>query len=1189
MLLPISVFAQKDTSFWFAAPDVNQFLVFNPHDRPILLRLTTFSTAASITVSIPADPTFIPITISVAANASGTIDLSNWADQIENSQANSIANKGIQIRSTADITAYYEINSSCNCNPELFSLKGRNSLGNEFIIPSQSEWSIDSVRFPQARSAFNIVATEDNTVINITPSKHLIGRLPGIPFSILLNKGQTFSNQGLYRSGVSLLNGSIVTSDKPIAVTANEDLLMSDGPCADLAGDQLIPTSIWGNEFVVIRGALNNKDKIVITAMTNGTTIFLNGNATPAATINRGSSYEINLSAQPTSYITANNKVSVYHYTGVNCEIGSAVIPKINCTGSNDVAITRSNDEDAVVFITTRTGNQAGFTVNGSSSIVTAADFSPVPGSAGNYVYCKKNLNGLISTGNASRFQNSIGKFQLGFLNGADASTLTGCRYGFFSDFKSGSVSRSQIEICRLDSAQLNAFGGISYQWSPATGLSNTNAANPKASPTVTTDYKVIITTAEGCIDSAFIKVVINTTCIPTLIPCNNWLNTPSQPSWVNIGDLDVSGNQLTVEALVNIKGVPPGGSILGLDVVSKHTNPSDVNYLLRSSHAELSTTNGYFNTPDPCDLEMNKTYHLAMVYDGAILKYYRNGFLMGQVAATGNMIQSDLPTGIGFISTLLQAENFIGFINNVRIWNVARSQAQLNTYMNTTLPSPATQTGLLAYYTFDNLLNKQGNTAFNGTLFGSAAINQTNPECVFVADTCNVICNIVNTNINKNICFGESFLGYSVAGTYLDTFSGTNGCDSTRILNLTIDTPLIKTIADTSLCKNSPVQLTATGAVSYSWLPPAGLSSASVSNPVATPADTTRYIVTGTNANGCMAKDTVMVFVKKLPVIILSNDDTICINQPIQMLASGGVNYSWSPAGFLNNGGIANPIANPATTTTYTVTVTGANSCVNNDSIKIAVRALPVFSISPDKSTCVGGNARLSAGGGTSYLWSPAALLNNAGIANPVATVFANSTFTVSINDSVCNLSDILTTIVTTDLALPVIKAAKLNDIDCVFGSAQLTVTGANVYTWFPVTSLSNPNIFNPVATPASTQQYTVTGTDSISNCTSEDTLTVFVKAPAGPKSFIPNSFTPNGDGKNDCFKVKDFGTVKTVEIIIYNRFGNLVFTTKNATDCWDGTYKGQPADVGNYVYYIKVLNNCGEEIKKGNLLLLR
>ena len=221
---------------------------------------------------------------------------------------------------------------------------------------------------------------------------------------------------------------------------------------------------------------------------------------------------------------------------------------------------------------------------------------------------------------------------------------------------------------------------------------------------------------------------------------CNNWLNTPSQPSWINIGDVDVPGTQLTVEALINIKGIPTGGVIEGLDVVSKHTGPTNVNYLLRSAHAELSTTNGYFYTPDGCALEMNKTYHVAMVYNGVSLKYYRNGFLLGETPATGNMIQSDLPTGIGFISTLLQAENFIGFINEVRIWNVARTQTQIRTNMNISLTNPATQTGLLAYHTFDNLLNKQGNPAWNGTLVGAASINQTNPECIFNPDTCAVL-----------------------------------------------------------------------------------------------------------------------------------------------------------------------------------------------------------------------------------------------------------------------------------------------------------------------------------------------------------------------------------------------------------------------------------------------------------------
>lgn len=159
-------------------------------------------------------------------------------------------------------------------------------------------------------------------------------------------------------------------------------------------------------------------------------------------------------------------------------------------------------------MITTKNGTQNNFTVNGNAALITVANFSPVPGTGGNYVSARVDLSGSISTGSVVNVSNSAGKFSLGFING---TAVGGCRYGFFSDFKSSNVQRTQTEICAGDSAQLTAFGGITYQWIPAIGLSNAFIANPKASPAVTTDYKVIITDANGCIDSAFVKVVKRT------------------------------------------------------------------------------------------------------------------------------------------------------------------------------------------------------------------------------------------------------------------------------------------------------------------------------------------------------------------------------------------------------------------------------------------------------------------------------------------------------------------------------------------------------------------------------------------------------------------------------------------------------------------------------------------------------
>ena len=181
-------------------------------------------------------------------------------------------------------------------------------------------------------------------------------------------------------------------------------------------------------------------------------------------------------------------------------------------------------------------------------------------------------------------------------------------------------------------------------------------------------------------------------------LTCNNWLFNPSFVSSVNVGDLDISGDQITVEALINRTTAWSNNYLYAGDVVSKHSNTNDANYLLRPNNTEITTVNGYYTTPPICEIELNKTYHIAMVYNGNELKFYRNGFLMSKVAATGNLVLNDWMTRIGLYEFQGGNTNFIGYINEVRIWNVARSQFQIQTYMNSSLPNPTTQAGLQAY-----------------------------------------------------------------------------------------------------------------------------------------------------------------------------------------------------------------------------------------------------------------------------------------------------------------------------------------------------------------------------------------------------------------------------------------------------------------------------------------------------------
>ncbi|MBL0201057.1 MAG: PKD domain-containing protein [Chitinophagaceae bacterium] len=264
-----------------------------------------------------------------------------------------------------------------------------------------------------------------------------------------------------------------------------------------------------------------------------------------------------------------------------------------------------------------------------------------------------------------------------------------------------------------------------------------------------------------------------------TPFACNNWLRTQAVGQSVTVGDLDISGNQVTIEANFNCSSFPLTRPDKQQDIVSKHSNTSDINYVLRMDLAGITTTNGQFLTPLPCDnLVTNKTYHVAMVYNGSSLKFYRDGFLMSQIAASGNLVLNNWFTTIGdYAVNNPVGTNFLGYINEVRIWNVARTQAQIQTYMNASIPNPTTQTGLQGYYTFDNLLNKQGNPTWNGTLNGGATINNTNPNCTFIADSCaitqsSVIINaytpIMALNPCNNTLTVEEGTAYNVGDTVL-------------------------------------------------------------------------------------------------------------------------------------------------------------------------------------------------------------------------------------------------------------------------------------------------------------------------------------------------------------------------------------------------------------------------------------
>jgi gliding motility-associated-like protein len=172
---------------------------------------------------------------------------------------------------------------------------------------------------------------------------------------------------------------------------------------------------------------------------------------------------------------------------------------------------------------------------------------------------------------------------------------------------------------------------------------------------------------------------------------------------------------------------------------------------------------------------------------------------------------------------------------------------------------------------------------------------------------------------------------------------------------------------------------------------------------------------------------------------------------------------------------------------------------------------------------------------------------------------------------------------------SLPNTSVSKSNDVDCVIGETKLSASGGAKYVWSPASSLSNPNISNPIATPAETTTYYVQISNA-SGCSVQDSIQVKVFVGEAENGYLmPSAFTPNNDGVNDCFGVNKWGLVNDLDFSVYNRWGNLIFHTNNPAECWDGTYKGIQQPLGAYVYQIKAKAICGNVYRKGTVVLIR
>ncbi len=348
------------------------------------------------------------------------------------------------------------------------------------------------------------------------------------------------------------------------------------------------------------------------------------------------------------------------------------------------------------------------------------------------------------------------------------------------------------------------------------------------------------------------------------------------------------------------------------------------------------------------------------------------------------------------------------------------------------------------------------------------------------------------------------------------------------------------------------------------------------------------------TNSSGC--KDTVLQNIEAfaIPAVDAGINNFICQGTGKQIEATGANTYVWSPAAGLNCTTCATPVATPANPGMYYVTGTSAQGCVASDSVYIDV-IMPI-TITPGRpdTLCTGRGTTLTVSGGSNYVWSPSAGLNTTTGATVRASPTVTTNYRVIASDAKSCFYD--------TAFFPI----KVYPIPTVTLQGDTTINVGQMITLKPALSADVTNVLwqSPMGVvssnypsltvkPTGPTQYNVQVLNP-GGCTSTARVNISVKCTNG-NVYIPNTFSPNGDGANDFFYVRGTGISQVKQIKIYNRWGEEMFSryASQANDSragWDGTYQGKKLEADVFVYVVEILceDNSTLTLFKGNVALI-
>ncbi len=731
--------------------------------------------------------------------------------------------------------------------------------------------------------------------------------------------------------------------------------------------------------------------------------------------------------------------------------------------GGGTIILDITNPSSTVSLTTEAYGGKGGDNTYGGST-----NHGVGAGGGGGYIaisnspsaYTGGNINGGMA-GYATNSQSLTYNTHAGATNGNIGVNCSGSCGNIVID----TVSHNSIinagadqSICLGDSAQLLATGGGTYSWSPTTGLSNPNIANPIAKPTSSTQYVLTVNTGTCILKDT---IIISVASCNSAITCNNCnISIPINNGLVACYPFNGNANDES--------GHGNNGVVTGATLTSDRNGNANKAYYFNG-------TSDYILAPNSSSLQPTNTLSVCAWVKPDVNSNQWTPVLSKRYTPSSDPWNSYSIDG--------------GAANNQKwLFNVSKGTAGSQSSAITTQSANYSNWTFLVG-TYDGVSQK---------FYVNGVLDKT------ISSSGNIGYSTMGFYIGNNNELSQWFKGkiddvriYNRALSACEIFTLYNNCSNSLSTN---------TGNDTTICKGNSVQLNATntGTVSYRWIPTLGLSDSTIFNPVATPKSTTKYKVIASNGT-CSVYDSITISVTDLNANA-GLDVFSCKKDFVQLNGSGNGSFTWSPIKFINNINIQNPIVNPDTNIVYFLTVTNG-TCISRDTVNVFVTSVDADIFNNDTSICIGDTVTFKTYiNGNSFQWKPVSFLNDTNSFTPFANPDTTTKYFLTVAKGACIKKDSVTITVIKNL---VANAGNDQQI-CAGNSVQLNCTGpfGAIYSWLPNYALSSTTISNPIANPLVDTSYFLK-MQLGNHCVGYDTIKIVVN---------PNPTVDAGSDKNIC-----------------------------------------------------------------------